>query len=91
MSNEPKEIIYLDYNATTPIDERVLAEMMPFLTTQFANANSAHQFGLGAHEAVKAARIQVANLISAEAHEILRRPLANDPFTQSDIVISFKK
>ncbi len=64
-------MIYLDNNATTPIDKRVLEAMMPFLTDNFANANSSHQFGVGAYEAVKAARIQVAGLIAAEAHEIV--------------------
>lgn len=66
-----KQIIYLDNNATTPIDKRVLAEMMPFLTTDFANANSTHQFGLTAFEAVKTARLQVAGLIGAEPNEII--------------------
>jgi cysteine desulfurase len=54
-----KQIIYLDNNATTPIDKRVLDAMMPFLTTDFGNANSTHQFGAGAYEAVKTARFQV--------------------------------
>lgn len=66
-----KQIIYLDNNATTPIDKRVLDAMMPFLTDNFANANSTHQFGVGAYEAVKAARIQVSELIGAEAHEVI--------------------
>lgn len=66
-----KQLIYLDNNATTQIDKRVLDKMMPFLTNEFANANSTHQFGVGAYEAVKHARIQVADLIGAEAHEIV--------------------
>lgn len=66
-----QEIIYLDNNATTPIDPRVLEEMMPFLTTNFANAASTHKFGVSAHEAVKKARQQVANLIGADTHEII--------------------
>ena len=69
--NTEKLIIYLDNNATTQIDKRVLDAMMPFLTNEFANANSTHQFGVAAYEAVKSARIQVADLISAEAHEIV--------------------
>ena len=48
-----KQIIYLDNNATTKVDKRVLDAMMPFLTNEFANANSTHQFGLVAYEAVK--------------------------------------
>lgn len=66
-----KQIIYLDNNATTQIDKRVLDAMMPFLTNEFANANSTHLFGVKAYEAVKAARTEVANLIGAEAHEII--------------------
>lgn len=66
-----KQVIYLDNNATTPIDKKVLDAMMPFLTNEFANANSTHQFGINAYEAVKAARVQVAELIGAEAHEIV--------------------
>ncbi len=64
-------MIYLDNNATTKIDPRVLAAMMPYLTEQFANANSTHLFGLKAHEAVKQARKQVSDLIGAETHEIV--------------------
>ena len=66
-----KQIIYLDNNATTPIDKRVLEAMMPFLTDNFANANSTHQFGVVAYDAVKKARVQVAELIGAEAYEII--------------------
>lgn len=67
----PKKVIYLDNNATTPIDPRVLEAMMPYLTHEFANANSTHQFGVNAYEAVKKARKQVAELIAAEPHEIV--------------------
>jgi cysteine desulfurase len=66
-----KQLIYLDNNATTPIDPRVLEAMMPYLTSNFANANSTHQFGVGAYEAVKKARMQVGNLIGADPYEIV--------------------
>jgi len=66
-----KQIIYLDNNATTPIDKRVLDTMMPFLTYEFANANSTHRFGVDANNAVKNARKQVADLIGAEPYEIV--------------------
>jgi cysteine desulfurase len=66
-----KQLIYLDNNSTTPIDTRVLDAMMPFLTNNFANASSTHQFGLVAYDAVKTARKQVANLIAAETNEIV--------------------
>lgn len=67
----PKQVIYLDNNATTPIDPRVLQAMMPYLTFNFANANSTHLFGVEAHNAVKTARNQVAELIGAETNEII--------------------
>lgn len=66
-----KTLIYLDNNATTPIDYRVLDAMMPFLTNNFANANSTHQFGVGAYNAVKESRQQVADLLTAETNEII--------------------
>jgi cysteine desulfurase len=66
-----KKIIYLDNNSTTAIDPRVLDAMMPYLTTNFANANSTHQFGVGAYNAVKEARKQVAEIIGAETNEIV--------------------
>lgn len=71
MNSFGKPIIYLDNNATTQIDGKVLEAMMPFLTDTFANANSTHLFGVQAHEAVKSARMQVADLIGAEPHEIV--------------------
>jgi cysteine desulfurase len=66
-----KEVIYLDNNATTKIDPRVLNAMMPYLTDNFANANSTHQFGLAANEAVKVARQQIATLLGCETNEII--------------------
>ena len=64
-------MIYLDNNATTRIDPRVLDTMMPFLTDNFANAASTHPFGVLAHEAVKTARQQVADLLNCETHELV--------------------
>lgn len=66
-----EQLIYLDNNATTPIDKRVLDAMLPFLTDNFANASSTHRFGISANEAVKKARTQIAELIGAEENEIL--------------------
>lgn len=64
-------MIYLDNNATTRIDPRVLETMMPYLTDNFANAASTHAFGLGANDAVKLARQQVSELIGSEMHEVV--------------------
>ncbi len=66
-----ENLIYLDNNSTTQIDKRVLDEIMPFLTSNFANANSTHKFGVGSHDAVKNARKQISNLIGSDTNEII--------------------
>ncbi len=64
-------LIYLDNNATTPLDPQVLEAMMPYLTTHFANASSlTHRAGRTAAAAVVTARQQVASLIGSSAEEI---------------------
>jgi cysteine desulfurase len=65
-------MIYLDYNATTPVDERVLEAMLPYFRQKFGNAASnTHAFGWAAAEAVAIAREQVAALIGASESEII--------------------
>jgi cysteine desulfurase len=63
--------IYLDYNATTPVDPAVLDAMLPFLREHFGNPSSTHAFGKAAREAVEVARGQVAALIGADPDEIV--------------------
>lgn len=63
--------IYLDYNATTPLDPRVLEAMLPFFTQHFGNAaSSQHPWGWTASRAVEKARQQVAGLLSTKSSEI---------------------
>ncbi|MGD0571670.1 MAG: cysteine desulfurase family protein [Sedimentisphaerales bacterium] len=64
--------VYLDYNATTPLDKRVLESMMPALTSAFGNPSSeSHLLGRQARDMVEAARNQTAKLIGASAREII--------------------
>jgi len=63
--------VYLDYNATTPLDPRVREAMAPYFTDVFGNAASLHAFGVQASEAVEKAREQVAGLIAAPAESIV--------------------
>ncbi len=67
-----KNPIYLDYNATTPVDKRVLETMLPYFSEKFGNASSkTHQFGWVADDAVKIARTQIADLINCIDQELV--------------------
>ncbi|GAA3152967.1 cysteine desulfurase [Kribbella aluminosa] len=63
--------IYLDYNATTPVDPRVTEAMTPYLTTFFGNPSSSHAYGADPQAALAAARAQVAALIGARPSEVV--------------------
>jgi cysteine desulfurase len=63
--------VYLDYNATTPVDPRVLEAMLPFLGDNFGNAGSVHSAGQRARAAVDSARESVAALIGAKLSEVV--------------------
>ncbi|GAA5171763.1 IscS subfamily cysteine desulfurase [Viridibacterium curvum] len=69
MTNRP---IYLDYSATTPVDPRVVAKMVPWLFDNFGNpASRSHSYGWAAEEVVEIAREQVAALVGADPREIV--------------------
>lgn len=63
--------IYLDYNATTPLDPAVVEAMLPYLREHFGNPSSSHVYGQAAHAAVDRARQQVADLLGATPEEIV--------------------
>ncbi len=63
--------VYLDYNATTPVDPLVAKAIEPYLHEHFGNPSSNHVYGRNAHQAVEQARQQVASLIAAKTDEIV--------------------
>jgi cysteine desulfurase len=63
--------IYLDYNATTPVDPAVAEAMQPYISQHYGNPSSAHAYGRAAKEAVDRARQQVADLLSCNPEEII--------------------
>ena len=63
--------IYLDYAATTPVDENVVREMMPYFSQKFGNPSSIHSFGQEALEAVDKARQQVTDFLNCNPSEII--------------------
>jgi cysteine desulfurase len=69
--NGLEPVIYLDYAATTPVDERVLQAMLPYFGTIFGNAASQHCMGRAAAEAVQRAREQLAVLVNCSPDEVI--------------------
>jgi cysteine desulfurase len=63
--------VYLDYNATTPLDPEVIDAMRPFMETEFGNPSSSHWHGIAPRRAVEAAREQVAALVRCRPDEII--------------------
>src|SRR5665647_710014 len=65
-----KHPVYLDYNATTPVDPEVVKEMIPYIESYYGNPSSSYSIGRNNKEAIKKARGQVAKLISCKPEEI---------------------
>ncbi len=63
--------VYLDHNATTPLDARVLEAMLPFLNERYGNPSSRHEYGRAARAAIDAARSQVAAAVGAHPTEVV--------------------
>ncbi len=92
--------IYLDYNATTPVDPHVVDAMLPYLTTHFGNPSSAHHYAQATRQAVATAREQVAQLLSctpgsivftgcgSESDTLAIRGVALSARTQGDHIIT---
>ncbi len=71
MNAKKAKPIYLDYNATTPIDPRVADAMLPFLYDHFGNPSSSHAYGIAAKKGIEHARRQVAEMLGCGAEEII--------------------
>lgn len=63
--------VYLDHNATTPLDPAVLAAMLPWLENQYGNASSRHEYGRQARQAIDEARQRVAAAVNAHPTEVI--------------------
>ena len=71
MSDTHENPIYLDHNATTPIQPAVLEAMLPYLGEEFGNPSSAHPYGRRAHDAIEHARYEVAALLGCLPEEVI--------------------
>jgi len=65
------EPVYFDHNATTPLDDKVLEAMLPYLRENFGNASSRHELGMVARRAVDTARQQVGALVNAQPSQVI--------------------
>ena len=63
--------VYLDHNATTPLHEKVFEAMAPYLKDSLGNASSLHRFGRSQRDAVETAREQIAQLLGAQADQVV--------------------
>ncbi len=69
--NNKDQIIYLDNNSTTRVDDRVIDKMIPLLKELYANASSSHYFGKTINQLIKDSRAEVSNLIGCDPNEII--------------------
>ncbi|HEY8210819.1 MAG TPA: cysteine desulfurase family protein [Myxococcaceae bacterium] len=83
--------IYLDFNATTPVDPAVLEAMLPFLRDRFGNPSSAHAYGRAAAEALARARAQVAALLEAAPEEVVFTSCATESINLAVKGIAFAR
>lgn len=71
MHKNERHFIYLDHNATTPLDPAAQRAMMPYIQEEFGNPSSAYELGLRAKEGVERARLEVASLLGCHGHEVV--------------------
>jgi len=67
----PEKPVYLDYNATTPVDPKVVDAMLPYLYEKFGNPSSSHAFGVEAKMGVEKARREIADMLGCRSEEII--------------------
>lgn len=67
----PDRLIYLDYSATTPVDERVVAAMTPYFSEIYGNPSSVHRFGQNAEKALEQSRETIAKILNCHSREIV--------------------
>jgi cysteine desulfurase len=65
------EVIYLDNNSTTKVDDRVIDKMMPFFNELYGNPSSSHNFGKTINQLIKNSRVEVSNLIGCDPNEVI--------------------
>ena len=70
MIQTKKEIKYFDHSATTPVDKKVLEEMLPYFTTDFGNPSSVYSIGKKAKEVININRMKIANILGCKVNEI---------------------
>lgn len=83
--------VYLDYNATTPVDPAVVEAMLPYLTEHFGNPASTHAYGGHSAAAMARAREQVATLIGATPAEIIFTSCASESINQAIKGVAFAR